>query len=48
MVYFGNSLKLEFIFRINNILKSLMLKILRIYFYFKDFNNTMGNSLFQN
>ena len=48
MVYFGNSLKIGINFRINNILKNLMLKILRIYFHFKDFYYTMGNLLFQN
>ena len=32
--------KLEFVFRINHILKNLMLKILRIYFYFMDYCNT--------
>ena len=32
--------KLEFVFRINHILKNLMLKILRIYIYFMDYNNT--------
>ena len=33
--------KLELVFRINhNIKKNLMLKILRIYFYFMDYYNT--------
>ena len=29
----------EFVFRINHILKNLILKILRIYFYFMDYYN---------
>ena len=32
--------KLEFVFRINHVLKNLMLKILKIYFYFMDCYNT--------
>ena len=40
MIYFDNSSRLESILRINHILKYLMLKILRIYFYFMDYCNT--------
>ena len=32
--------KLEFVLRINHVLKKLMLKILKIYFYFMDYYNT--------
>ena len=33
--------KLEFVFRINHILKNLMLKILSIYFYFMEYYITI-------
>ena len=32
--------KLEFVFRINHVLKNLMLKILKNYVYFMDYYNT--------
>ena len=40
MIYFAIRQKLEFVFRINHILKNLILKILRIYFYFMDYYKT--------
>ena len=40
MIYFGNSSKIGICFRINHVLKNLMLKILKKYFQFMDYDNT--------